>query len=121
MLHPEFLIYGAAGAASLELLKLYDYKEKLSARKYRGLLRSWLFWLTVLGMIFASGFIAWAMNAERPDASIWQVVVTGIAARTIVREIATAKEAASPTKLGGALRTEDEEKSAPPTLRDIFQ
>jgi hypothetical protein len=114
--NPEFFVYGAAGAASLELLKVYDYRDKFDPGKYYKLLKSGLYWGIVIGMLLASGFIAWAANAEKAGVAIWQVVVTGIAARSIVRELGTVKEATSPTTLGAS---EPAQKRV--SLRDVFQ
>lgn len=105
----HFFLLGMAGAASLELLKLYEYRWKLSEKKYQALMRSFSFWAVVAGMLCASGFIAWAFHAEATNVSPWTVVITGIAARSITREITAAGVATSGTKLGDK-----------PTLRDIF-
>jgi hypothetical protein len=113
MAHPEFIAYGALGAASLELFKLYEYRGKLHLKKFQKLVRSPLFWLVVFGMLCAAGFIAWAMNMNRDGVSVWEVVVTGIAARSIVRELLAAKEAQSPIKLG-------EDSTDKVTVKDIF-
>jgi cell division septal protein FtsQ len=105
----NFFLLGMAGAASLELLKLYEYRSKLSQKKYRALMRSLTFWALVAGMLLASGFIAWAYHADAPNVSRWTVVITGIAARSITREITASRVAAAPTNLGDG-----------PSLRDIF-
>jgi hypothetical protein len=113
MPHIEYVAYGALGAASLELLKLYEYRGKLRADRFRRLIRSGMFWSIVTGMLAASGFIAWAMHADSPDSRIWTVVITGIAARSIVRELGAAKVTAAPIKLGPA-------ESDQASLREIF-
>lgn len=111
--HPEYFIDGMLGAGSLELLKLYEYRGKLRAENYRRLLQSYIFWSIVAGMLAASGFIAWAVHADSTNPHIWEVVVTSIAARSIVRELSAAKTAATPTKLGPV----SQEASI---IRDIF-
>lgn len=100
MQHPEFIFYGICGAASLEMLKAYEYRAKLNLKKFQKLIRSPLFWSVVAGMLLASGFIAWAANVDRTEVRIWEVVATGIAARSIIRDVFASKEASKPTKLG---------------------
>ena len=114
MHHPEYFLLGAAGALSLEILKLYELRARLSLKKYRMLWRSWLFWLVVIGMLASSGFVAWAMFADAEDATVWHVVMTGMAARSIVREIGAARTAARPTTLSAA---EDDRVA----LSDVFR
>ncbi len=105
---------GAAGAFAGEILKLWEYHGKLSSEKYRNLAASPLFWGVFLGMIGASGFIAWAVNSGQEVTPI-QLVMTGIGARGIVRGAAEAKVANSPTMLGD--RTKDASR---PSLADLF-
>ena len=102
MPHPEYFLLGAAGAFSLEALKLYELRARLSSKKFRMLSRSWLFWGVVLAMLAASGFVAWAMFADAEGATVWHVVMTGMAARSIVREIGAARVATRPATLGAA-------------------
>jgi hypothetical protein len=97
-----FFLIGAMGGASVELLKLYEYRHTLSARKYMRLWRSPVYWAAILAMITVSGFTAWAVNASSSGVNPWQLVLTGIAARTLIREVASAKVASSPTTLGEA-------------------
>ena len=111
--HIEYALYGACGAASLELLKLYEYRAKLRADRFRRVCKSPMFWSIVTGMLAASGFVSWAMHAESSDVRIWNIVVTGIAARTIVRELTATKVAAKTLKLGA-------DDTEAPTLREIF-
>ncbi|KAA3658015.1 MAG: hypothetical protein DWQ04_26395 [Chloroflexi bacterium] len=97
---PVLFILGFGGAAALELLKLYDYRGKLTKKKYNKLMKSFSFWVVVLGMLVASGFIAWAFHAGSQDLRIWNVVMTGMAARSIVREAVSAQVVNASTKLG---------------------
>lgn len=52
-----------------------------------------MFWLVVLGMIVASGFIAWVVNSDMADDShaVVHLVATGMAARSLVRAPIQAK------------------------------
>lgn len=113
MPHPEYFLLGLLGAASFELLKLWEYRGKLTKRKFNSLTRSAFFWSIVGGMLLASGFLAWAMNVENEGATIWSIVISGIACRSVIRELTSAKVATSDAHLG-ALETDAIE------LRDIF-
>lgn len=108
----EFFVIGAMGGASVELMKLYEYRGKLTTCRFQKLLRSPLYWAAIGAMIAVSGFVAWAVNASSSSVNAWQLVLTGIAAHTIIRDVAAAKEANAPTKLGG----DDEDRV---TLRDL--
>lgn len=105
----HLFLLGMAGAASLEIFKLYEYKAKLAEKKYQRLMRSIPFWATVAAMLCASGFIAWAINSQIPNVPPLPVICTGIAARSIAREGLALGAARSGTKLGDGL-----------SLRDIF-
>lgn len=93
-----FLI-GAAGAASAEVLKAYEIKGKLTTQKYKRMMRSFVFWSVVIGMIAAAGFITWAVNAKIP-ASELQLLATGICCRSIVREFFSAGASRRRLQLG---------------------
>ena len=105
-------LLGSAGAVAAEVLKLWEYRGSLASKKYQALLHSPQFWTLFFGMIVASGFIAWAVNAPAPTTTPLQVVLTGIGARGIVRGAAEAKTANSEITLGG-----DPDRL---TLRDIL-
>ncbi|MGK3961576.1 hypothetical protein WMF38_51775 [Sorangium sp. So ce118] len=111
----EYWALGSAGALSLELMKAYELREKLTTSKFRRLLRSKLFWLVELGMIFTSGFVAWLINAAAQTATPWQVAVAGIAARGLLRSAGEASAARS-RLVGGA---EDPEEKL--SLKEIFR
>lgn len=113
MAHIEYFFLGMAGALSLEILKLYEYHHRLTESRFRKLVCSSLFWVVFLGMLVASGFIAWAVNVDAKRTTVWGVVLTGMGARAIVRELGSAQRARSTAKLGG---TEDE----PITWKDVF-
>jgi hypothetical protein len=91
---------GVAAAASVELLKIYELRGKLASKRYAALLRAPLFWTVVAGMLVASGFIAWAANAES-DASVWQIVLSAIGARSLIRGTAEMRVANRSISLGG--------------------
>jgi hypothetical protein len=93
-------IVGAAGAAAFEILKLYEIKHKLASKQHARLLRSGLFWLVVVGMIAASGFVAWAFCAGQPNAFPAKVALMGIAARSLARDGLAAISAKQSIKLG---------------------
>ena len=92
---------GAAGALAGEALKIYEYRGKLTTKKYRQLAKSPLFWSVVTGMLMASGFIAWVVNTGT-SATQLQVVLTGIGARGMVRGVAEAGTAQRSVQLGAS-------------------
>lgn len=104
---------GATAAAAFECLKLYDLRHKLTQKKYIRLVKSKLFWIVVCGMLGASGFFSWVVYAERADVSVAQLALAGIAARSIIREGATAITSKQMIKLG--------ESESALSARDIFQ
>lgn len=104
-----FLV-GAGGALAGEVLKLYELRSKLAMPKYRRVARSWLFWGVAAGMVAASGFIAWAVNAHDLMATPFQIMLSGAGARAIIHSATDAKVNAS-----AHLGADDNI-----TLRDIF-
>ncbi|QDV48470.1 hypothetical protein [Gimesia fumaroli] len=77
---------GAAGAAAFEMLKAYELRGKIEHKRYQALIKSVWFWLAFAGMVVASGFFAWAFYSDSPSPPTnWQLVVVGIAARSIGR------------------------------------
>jgi hypothetical protein len=101
MKHPEYLLIGLLGGLSLELLQLHIYKGRITEQKYRKLLTAPLFWFCTGALVLGAGIVAWGLNADQDNQRIIDVFVTGIAARSIVRELLTAKNVTAPTKLGG--------------------
>lgn len=109
------LLIGAAGAAAFEALKLWELQGKLEARKFRRLMWSFVFWGPFLMMVLASGFFAWAYWAGK-TATPWDLVIAGIAARSLIREsIATAFAHAKPEETLGQPTESDV------SLRDVFR
>lgn len=94
------LALGSGGAASMEVLKLYELFHKIGKRRLGNMVGSPMYWAVVLGMVLASGFVAWAFNADAKETAVWRVVLSGIAARSIVREAIAAKMAAASPTLG---------------------
>ena len=94
--------YGFCGAAAEEMLKLYERKGSLGEEKFKAALASPLHWGLVLGMLTASGFLAWAVNAISSDVVPWQIVLSGIGASSLIRIPIEAKEANKPVSSGGA-------------------
>ena len=134
-----YFLIGAAGAAAYELLRLYMLMGKLPKRKFMALIGSPLYaWIT-LGLVVASGFIAWGINANT-DPTPWQLIMSGIGARSLVSKPAEIHFSKAGATLGGpasdiapaialGIGTGPESaKSFPPptaqspgvTLRDIF-
>lgn len=94
------MVLGAAGAGALQMLKLYEARGTLSPEDFRDQISSPIVWLGIACMLLASGFISWAYHAENQDARIWDIVFTGIAARSIVGGALAGKRANSQTTLG---------------------
>jgi hypothetical protein len=111
----EYFLLGCSGAACAEILKVYELRGKLSLKKYQTALRSPVFWAVTFGMLIASGFIAWSVNALSQLAP-WQVVLSGIGARALIRAPVEAHTANPKARLGGNSATEDEF-----SLKDIFR
>lgn len=83
----EFSLLGMAGAISMELMKAYQLRGKLSLKKYQKMLKSYLFWIVTIGMIIVSGFFAWVINVSSINPTILQIVISGIGANSIIRSI----------------------------------
>lgn len=106
-----FFLVGAAGAASLEALRLYEYRGELNQAKMSALLSSPLFWSIVLGMLIASGFFAWALFSDSKGATVFQVAMAGAAMRSFIRQTTEGVVANQGAHLGTTTTV---------TLRDIF-
>jgi len=102
----DFLI-GAGGAAALEAIKLWTIQGKLTERQFRKLLTCFSFWVPLLAMLAASGFLAWVFHESYLDTSPWALACVGITARSLIRETITAGVAHAPIILGGKDRAED--------------
>src|SRR5947208_3211327 len=100
---------GAAGALAGELLKLYEFRGKLSPARFKRVSRSPVFWTVTIGMLAASGFVAWAVNGMTA-ATPFQVMLSGIGARGILSGATAATIANTPPKMGegvGSLSARD--------------
>lgn len=80
----DYFLLGAFGAAAAEMLKLYQRRARLTEKRFRQLLASLKHWLIFLGMVFASGFIAWAVHTGS-HVGVWPVVLSGIGASALIR------------------------------------
>jgi len=83
----EFSLLGMAGSISMEIMKIYQLRSKLTLKKYQNMFKNPLFWIVTIGMTIASGFFAWAINANSLNPSILQIVISGIGANSIIRNI----------------------------------
>jgi hypothetical protein len=107
MKHLEYFLIGMLGGLALELLQLHIYQGRLTLKKYQKLFTSPLYWICTLGLILGAGLVAWGLNADQDNVGLTHVFVTGIAARSIVRELLTAKNATASTKLGDEITQKD--------------
>jgi hypothetical protein len=85
----RFLV-GAAGAAAFEAMKLWQIHDTLEETKFRALLRSWVMWMPLTGMLLSSGFLCWALYDGQATVRAWELVTAGITTRTAIREIGAA-------------------------------
>ncbi len=81
----KFFLLGMFGAISVEAFKLYEMMGKLESEKFKAVLSSRVYWVVVVLMALASGFIAWGVHSNsNPDSvSILQVILSGIGARSL--------------------------------------
>lgn len=107
----EYISLGFGGAIAVEILKLYEKMGTLPGRKFRAILFSKIYWIMIILMAIASGFIAWGINSASEAATVWQVIISGIGARTLVAKPIELNVAHSNVELG------DNNKI---TLRDIY-
>ena len=80
-------LVGGAGSLSMEILKAYELRAKLEQKKYLKLIKSKYFWLVTTAFIIVSGFFSWAFNENNPNATIFQIAITGMGASSIMRRI----------------------------------
>jgi hypothetical protein len=100
---PEFFHHfaiGSAGAAAFEALKVWELTGRLTETRFRRMLTSLKNWCLLVSMLAASGFLAWALYAGKPDVTPWNLAMSGIVIRTTVRELMSAAAAHSMPKLG---------------------
>ena len=83
----EFSLLGMAGAFSMEIMQMYQVRSKFTLKKYQKMFQSLSFWIVTIGMIIASGFFAWVINASSINPTILQIVISGIGANSIIRNI----------------------------------
>ena len=102
-----YFLIGGAGALCFEVLKVYEYRHKLTSQKWKKMLRSKLYWGVFVGMVLASGFFAWAFNAKHQEVDAWQVVLSGIASRSLIRELLAAKAASADKVMGDEVDAKD--------------
>ncbi len=107
----EYLMLGFCGAMAVEILKLYEMMGNIEASKFKAILLSRIYWLMTFLMAIASGFIAWGINSNVESATIWQVIISGVGARTLVTKPIELKVAHSNTELGSEGKI---------TLKDIY-
>jgi hypothetical protein len=96
-----YFLIGAGGAAAYELLRLYVLMGKLPKRKFMAMIRSPLYVSVTFGLVVASGFIAWGINANA-DPTPWQLIMSGIGARSLVSKPAEIHFAKGGATLGGS-------------------
>ena len=90
MVFPEYMALGALGAASIEYLKNYELKNNRDAVVYRRIRASLIYWVKFCLFLLASGFIAWALNENNPNATVWQIVISGAGANALANKGAEA-------------------------------
>lgn len=86
----EMFTLGAAGALSLEIIKVYELRGKLHFKKYHTVLRSALFWLVAILFVAVSGFISWAFNEGNPNVTPWQLIISGMGASATAKKFSEA-------------------------------
>lgn len=87
---PEYLLLGSLGAASIEWIKSYELKGKKDFDKYSSIIKSGIYWTKFLLFVISSGFIAWAMNENNPNSTVWQIVLAGMGANALANKGAEA-------------------------------
>lgn len=118
-LHLNYFLVGALGALAFELLRMYELYGKLNTRKFRALFGSFLYWVTFAGMVAASGFVAWAIYVDGGEPTHWQLILSGIGARSLVSkpiELGVVKIG----QLGVKSSASPDSRENKLTLRDIF-
>jgi hypothetical protein len=109
---PEYILLGSLGAASLEWLKSYELKGKKNADEFKAIVSSKMYWIKFALFILASGFIAWAMNENNPNSTVWQIVVAGMSANALANKGIEATLAREQLHAGG--------ESKKVEFRDLF-
>lgn len=83
---PEYLLLGSLGAASIEWLKSYELKHRYNSQQFKRLLHSLIYWGKFFLFLFASGFVAWAITENNPNATVWQIVISGAGANALANK-----------------------------------
>ncbi len=86
LVFPEFVALGALGAASVVWLKIYELIYNYTNSQYESIKKSIIYWIKFILFLFASGFIAWAMNENNPNATVWQLVLSGGGANALANK-----------------------------------
>lgn len=87
----ELFLFGVVGAICLELIKFYELSGNLTDTRFRKLLRSPRVWSAVLALLVASGLTAWAVHADEEHTKLLHVFITGAAARSVLRQLISAR------------------------------
>lgn len=111
---------GMAGALALEALKFVEYSGKLSESRFRKALRSVKFWASLATLVITSGFLTWAFFSNQAEVWAWQLIVTGAAGRSILRDAIAARVAQAPPNFGGSSPDHASAQEEPITSREIF-
>lgn len=102
MNHLEYIFIGTVTVAMFELLKLiqkYDKRDRKLFEKWIKSRRNWIF-ISVLSV--SSGWFSWLYHYTQLI-SFWDVGMTAIAAKTILREIGGVVTAKPEARLGEEL------------------
>jgi hypothetical protein len=97
----SFFFLGMAGAIALEALKFVEYSGKLSEARFRKALRSIKFWCSLAALVLTAGFLTWAFFSNQEKVWAWQLVITGAAARSVMRDAIAARVAKEAPHFGG--------------------
>jgi hypothetical protein len=94
-------IFGALGAISGEILKLWEQFRKMSEAKFRKLLRSGKFWAMAAILAFVGGLGGIFTREEGKDITLKLCFLSGAGAMMLVRNAASVAAYRTPTrKLG---------------------
>ncbi len=91
---PQYFAVGGLGAASLEVVRLYESYGKLSEKKFKKQFSSKVYWILTILLVAVSGIVAWVFFESRVSSvSAWELFSTGVASRSIIRGILAGKMA----------------------------
>ena len=83
---PEYFMLGSFGALSVEIVRVYELKNKLHYKKYQKVYKSILFWIVVIAFFSISGFFTWIMNENNPNVTPWQLFFTGMGSSALIKK-----------------------------------